>query len=66
MKSINIKGKDYIEVNERLKHFRANYPDHSLTSEVLDKDAESIMIQATIADPQRKNTCSGYSPRRKG
>ena len=25
MKTINIKGKEYVEVNERLKHFRANH-----------------------------------------
>ena len=34
MKTINIKGKEYVEVNERLKHFRANYKDHSLADEV--------------------------------
>ena len=30
LKTINIKGKQYVEVNERLKYFRENYPDHSL------------------------------------
>ena len=25
MKSVNIKGKNYVEVNERLKYFRKNF-----------------------------------------
>ena len=35
LKTINIKGKEYVEVNERLKYFRKNYKDHALTTEVL-------------------------------
>ncbi len=42
MKTINIKGKEYIEVNERLKHFRANYKDYALVSEVLDKEGRAL------------------------
>ena len=48
MKKIKIQGKDYIEVNERVKFFRENYSDHSLTSEILEKTPDSIMIQAAI------------------
>ena len=48
MKTIKIKGKDYIEVNERIKFFRENFPDYSLTSEVIEKTPESILIKATI------------------
>ena len=33
LKTINIKGKEYVEVNERLRYFRENYPNYSLTSE---------------------------------
>jgi hypothetical protein len=31
LKTINIKGKSYVEVSERLKYFRNNYKDYSLT-----------------------------------
>jgi hypothetical protein len=34
LKSINIKGKQYVEVNERLRYFRENFKDWSLESEV--------------------------------
>ena len=37
LKTTNIKGKEYVEVNERLKYFRSNYPNYSLISEVVEK-----------------------------
>jgi hypothetical protein len=52
MKKIKIHGKDYIEVNERVKYFRENYNGYSLTSDVIEKTPESIMIQATIKDKE--------------
>ena len=42
LKSVNIKGKQYVEVNERLIYFRNNYTNFSLTSEVLEKTDKSI------------------------
>ena len=36
-KTTNIKGKPYVEVVERLKYFRANFADHSLTTEVVQR-----------------------------
>ena len=50
LKSIKIKGKDYVEVHEKLKYFRATYPNYSLTSEVIEKTESSILIQAVIKD----------------
>lgn len=35
MKTINIKGKEYIEVNERIKYFRANYPDGRIITDII-------------------------------
>lgn len=48
LKTINIKGKQYVEVNERLKYFRENYPDHSLITEVLQCTDEHCVMKATI------------------
>ena len=36
MKTINIKGKEYVTVNERIKAFRNNYKDYALTSEIIE------------------------------
>ena len=47
LKSVNIQGKQYVEVNERLKHFRSTYIGYSLMSEVVDINDTSITIKAT-------------------
>lgn len=66
LKTINIKGKDYVEVNERLKYFRANYPKYSLTSEVIEKTDTSITIKATIRDEKERAIASGLAEEIKG
>ena len=40
MKTINIKGKEYVTVNERLKEFRNMFKDYSLTSEIIELGAD--------------------------
>lgn len=50
MKTINIKGKPYVMVNERLKEFRANYKGWSLTSEIINLTEDSCVIKAVICD----------------
>lgn len=48
LKTVDIKGKPYVTVNERLKHFRANYPDYALLSDIVTMGPDSICIKATI------------------
>ena len=48
LKTINIKGKQYVEVNERLKYFRENHPDYSLLTEIVQCTEEHCVIKATI------------------
>ena len=48
MKSIDIKGKKYVTVNERLIYFREKYPDHALTSEIVELTEERVVMKATI------------------
>ena len=50
METINIKGKEYIPVNERIKFFREHYPDWSLTSEIISLENGICVIKATIKD----------------
>tara|TARA_R100000329_G_scaffold150599_2_gene143929 strand:- start:657 stop:1133 length:477 start_codon:yes stop_codon:yes gene_type:complete len=66
MKTIKIKGKDYIEVNERIKFFRENFPDYSLTSEVIEKTPESILIKATIKTQDGVVVATGMAEEIKG
>ena len=49
MKMINIKGRRYTQVHERLKFFRLNYPDHDLNSEVFYFDGKQCLITYKIS-----------------
>lgn len=52
MKTVDIKGKPYIEVNERLKYFRSQdeYALWSLESEIISLENGVCIIKATIKD----------------
>ena len=66
MKTIKIKGKDYIEVNERIKFFRKEYPNFSLTSEVIEKTPDSVLIMATISNEIGVVIATGLAEETKG
>jgi hypothetical protein len=66
LKSVNIQGKQYVEVSERLKHFRSNYIGYSLISEVVDINDTSITIKATIFDDKQNPIASGIAQEIKG
>ena len=61
LKTINIKGKKYVEVNERLKYFRSNYPNHSLLSEIPHIDSEMVVVRTQIIDPEDRILASGHA-----
>tara|TARA_Y100001973_G_C5205664_1_gene341351 strand:+ start:1478 stop:2026 length:549 start_codon:yes stop_codon:yes gene_type:complete len=66
LKTIKIKGKEYVEVNERLMYFREHYPNYSLTSEVIEKTDNSILILASIMDEQGRVVANGLAEEEKG
>lgn len=61
MKTINIKGKEYITVNERLKEFRNNFKDYSLTTEIIELGADNCTMKATITDDKGVVRATGYA-----
>ena len=61
LKTINIKGKKYVEVNERLKYFRSNYPNHSLTSEITHIDSEMVVVKSDIINQNGKVLATGHA-----
>lgn len=66
LKTTNIKGKEYVEVNERLKYFRSNYPNFSLISEVVEKTPSSILIKATIFNEEERPVATGLAEEKEG
>ena len=52
MKTVNIKGKEYVTVNERLIHFRTNknYDNWAIKEDVIAIDSEGGVFKVTILD----------------
>tara|TARA_R110002050_G_scaffold300032_1_gene467432 strand:+ start:742 stop:1218 length:477 start_codon:yes stop_codon:yes gene_type:complete len=61
MKTVNIKGKNYVEVNERLKYFRANFKGYCLISEIVELTDERIVIKAKILSPDLIEVANGLA-----
>ena len=61
MKTVNIKGKNYVEVNERLKYFREHFKGYSLLSEIVELTDEKIVIKARILSPDLIKVANGLA-----
>ena len=61
LKTINIKGKEYVQVNERIKAFRNNYKDYALTTEIVEISDTHCVIKASVIDPQGRVLATGYA-----
>ena len=61
MKTVNIKGKNYVMVNERIKHFRENFKDWSLTSELVSLTDDSCVIKAIVSDENGRVMATGFA-----
>ena len=66
LKTVNIKGKEYVEVNERLKHFRSNYNSWCLTSDVVELTDDRCVIKATIFDDNGNIRATGHAYEKEG
>lgn len=66
IKTTDIKGKDYAEVNQRIKAFRIVYPDGSITTDLL-TDSDGICIfKATVCDGDGKVLGTGHAKEKEG
>lgn len=61
MKTIDIRGKSYITVNERLKEFRNNFKDYSLTTEIIELGQDNCTMKATITDDKGVVRATGFA-----
>ena len=61
LKTVNIKGKEYVEVNERLKAFREMYPTGSIMTEIVSHPDGVVVMKAVIViDGQIRATGHAY------
>lgn len=60
-KAISIKGKDYVLVSDRVIFFNENYPEGSITTELITQpESDRIVVKATVS-PDGKRFFTGYS-----
>lgn len=48
MKTINIKGKEYVQVHERIAFFRENYKEAQLITEIISNDNGVCLMKASL------------------
>ena len=62
-KTTNIRGKQYVEVNERIKFFRQEdrYKDWTIMSEFPVLDSETCVCKVTIADSSGRVIATGHA-----
>jgi cobalamin biosynthesis Co2+ chelatase CbiK len=61
MKTINIKGKEYVTVNERLKEFRNNFKDYALITEIIELGSDYATVKASIFDDKGVLRATGFA-----
>ena len=62
-KTTNIRGKQYVEVNERIKFFRQEdeYKNWTISTEFTELDSEMCVCKAVIADTNQRVVSSGHA-----
>jgi len=59
LKTVNIKGKEYVEVNERIKFFREHFKGWALTTEILELVDTRCVMKASIFDENDRLIATG-------
>ena len=66
LKTINIHGKQYVQVNERIKYFREHYKGWSLTSEFVELTENRCVIRGIVCNEEGREIADGYGEETKG
>lgn len=63
MKTVNIKGKEYVEVNERVKYFRTSedYKDWAIETELLSNENGVCVFKAIVKDENGTIKATGHA-----
>ena len=64
--TIDIKGKDYVLVNERIRAFRENYKGYRLSSDIVSLENGVCVIKATVQDENGNVVATGHAYEKEG
>ena len=59
LQTTDVKGKPYIEVNQRIKAFRMCYPNGSITTEILSLGDGVVTMRATVCNSEGRILATG-------
>ena len=66
LKTIDIKGKEYVQVNERIKYFREEYPSWAMTTEILSNVNGVCIMIARVWDDKLNIMSTGHAYEKEG
>ena len=61
IKTTDIKGKDYAEVNQRIKAFRMVYPEGKIISEIISIENGTVVMKCTVLDNEGNVLSTGHA-----
>lgn len=61
IRTTDIKGKSYAEVNQRIKAFRLVHPSGCITTEIIDMDNGIVTMKASVFDEQNHLLGTGFA-----
>lgn len=61
IKTTNIKGKEYAEVNQRIKAFRMVHPNGTITTDIVSIENSIVVMKASITDDEGRLIGTGYA-----
>lgn len=66
LKTVDIKGKAYVEVNERIRHFRENFKGYQLTTDIVSISDGVCIMKANIIDDKGVLVATGHAYEKEG
>ena len=66
LETVNIKGKDYVQVNDRVKAFRSVCPGGVIETEMVYYEGGRVMFKATVKDQDDRILATGYAEEKEG
>lgn len=66
LRTIDIQGKPYVMVHDRISHFREQHPDHALISEIIANGDNHVIFKASIVDKDGKVLATGHAMEKAG
>lgn len=61
LKTRKIHGRDYVEVNERLKYFRQSFPGFRIRTEIVSMANDEIVMSASVLDSNGETVSVGHA-----